>query len=97
MNIKNMEVGIRVKISEDPSFSIRNHGSLSGYKRSLAGSIQVIKKISSDMDRLYIYPPKNCRYNTISFNRCDLINLNEMEKPNIDIKPELFDPNQLDI
>ena len=93
-----LEVGMMIKISEHPVLSIKKHGRLDGYKMKLAGSIQKIKRIAPDRNRIYIWPPTNCHYETISFVIEDIswgIGLNNSAEALPIIKSVMFDPEQL--
>ncbi len=100
MRTENIKDGMKVKISDNPSYSIINYGSLDGYKKSLAGTIQRVQKIKVDSNRIRIVPPVGCGHNTISFHTSDLscipgIKMEDHNQSIPDIKPELFDPQQL--
>jgi len=95
MNIEHIKPGMMIKISDDPSYSVARHGSLGGFKQTLAGTIQQIKNV--DKNRIYIVRPKNCGHNRISFNIKDIRPVEEFDIEVIKIDPVTFDPNQLDI
>ncbi|MHA1700678.1 MAG: hypothetical protein ACTSWK_00220 [Promethearchaeota archaeon] len=97
MNIDDVKIGMHVKISNDPSYSIKKHGGLGGLKQLMAGSIQRIKDIYEPTKRIYIVPPKNCKKDRISFNICDIEEFDQSDIIVKKIEPVMFDPNQLDI
>ena len=100
MNIRNLKSGMLVKICNDPAFSISKHGGLDGYKKTLGGTIQTIRRVYYGEERVYIQPPRSCTHDNISFHITDLTypderELEEDRQSPSDIKPELFDPKQL--
>jgi len=88
--------GMQVKICSNPEASIRNFGSLSGYKRSLANTIQTVKRIDpTDNKRVIVEKPLSSSFTTISFHIDDLEIINK-EEPKIEgIKPQSFNIKNL--
>jgi len=97
MDMDKIEVGLLVKISKTPSYSIKKHGGLGGFKQSIAGSIQRVKNIWPSTNRIYIVPPKDCKHDQVSFNICDIEEFDQSKIIVNIIEPVMFDPNQLDI
>jgi len=86
MNIKDFKVGMYIKISEDPSKSIKLFkGSFT--KRNIAGTIQKVAATRYESNAIRV--EKNSKLWTIHFD--DIIKLTPLPK----IKPETFDPKQL--
>lgn len=93
MDIRNIKVGMKIRICEDPSLSITLHGALDGYKRKLAGSVQTVRRVSRETKRIYIISPDSDPYHrTISFDISDLKRVNSYLPS---IKAELFNPEKL--
>ncbi|MFW9871606.1 MAG: hypothetical protein ACFFG0_00750 [Candidatus Thorarchaeota archaeon] len=97
-NIKLLKRGMKIKISETPRLSIQKHGSLNGYKQTLAGTIQTFKRVDSyDLERIYI---EDCSRTSVSFNCVDVEIITEpfednYNKHQINKKPQLFDIEKL--
>ena len=92
MKIENLTVGMKIRICRDPSLSIMEHGQIGGYKQELAGTVQKIKRIEYESNRIHIWPPVDSPSDTISFVKEDL---RLIESSPVIIKPELFNPEQL--
>jgi len=91
IEIENLRSGHMVKICNDPSYSIRKHGDLHGYKATLAGTVQKVHRVSCSANRVWIVPPERCGHDEISFHITDLIPV--IEK--VEVEPEFFNPKQL--
>ena len=94
MKMRNLERNMKIRIANPPQESINRHGGLDGYKRKLGGTVQIISKVSrSSSNRVYIVPPSDTKYETISFVIEDIRPYNIIDP--IIIKPIMFDPEQL--
>lgn len=87
--IENLRKGHKIRICSNPLYSIKRHGALHGYKKTLAGTIQKVKKVNGE--RIWIVPPRECSYAEISFNIYDLRPIIKEVK----VEPELFNTDQL--
>jgi hypothetical protein len=97
IQMNNLRVGMRVKIKDNISLSIKRFGT-SVTKIKMAGSIQKIRRIKMSTSRVFVGPGPASDIETTSFHPNDLDYLLETDyKGHIEIKPVIFDPNQLDI
>ncbi len=94
MDINKISEGMKIRICKYPDLSIKQFGSLDGYKWTLGGSIQEVKEIKHHKNRVWIKPPINSSHSEISFHSLDLRSVKSPKKRKPE-KPEIFDPKQL--